>query len=81
MAEPEPDWPEAGQGRAAMAPAGEAMPRLNVAGFEGPLDFLLEMIRRHRVDLGPLSIVALTDQLVAALEDSAHRVPLERRST
>ena len=81
MAEPDPDWPEAaGQGRAP-APAGEAMPLLSVAGFEGPLDFLLEMVRRHRVDLGPLSIVALTDQLVAALEDSAHRVPLERRST
>ena len=81
MAEPDPDWPEAaGQGRAP-APAGEAMPRLNVAGFEGPLDFLLEMVRRYRVDLGPLSIVALTDQLVAALEDSAQRVPLERRST
>ncbi|MFC7694337.1 segregation and condensation protein A [Paeniroseomonas aquatica] len=57
------------------------MPRLSVAGFEGPLDFLLEMVRRHRVDLGPLSIVALTDQLVAALEDSAPRVPLARRST
>jgi segregation and condensation protein A len=81
MAEPDPDWLEAaGQGRAP-APAGEAMPLLSVAGFEGPLDFLLEMVRRHRVDLGPLSIVALTDQLVAALEDSAHRVPLERRST
>ena len=81
MAEPDPDWPEAaGQGRAP-APGGEAMPLLSVAGFEGPLDFLLEMVRRHRVDLGPLSIVALTDQLVAALEDSAQRVPLERRST
>ena len=80
MAEPDPDWPEAaGQGRAP-APAGEAMPLLSVAGFEGPLDFLLEMVRRHRVDLGPLSIVALTDQLVAALEDSADRVPLARRS-
>ena len=81
MAEEDLDWPEAaGQGRPA-APGGETMPRLSVAGFEGPLDFLLEMVRRHRVDLGPLSIVALTDQLVAALEDSAHRVPLERRST
>ena len=80
MAEPDPDWPEAaGQGRAP-APAGEAMPLLSVAGFEGPLDFLLEMVRRHRVDLGPLSIVGLTDQLVAALEAGTQRVPLERRS-
>ena len=81
MAEPDPNWPEAAwQGRA-LAPASDAMPLLSVAGFEGPLDFLLEMVRRHRVDLGPLLIVILTDQLVAALEDSAQRLPLEGRST
>lgn len=55
-------------------------PALSVEGFEGPLDFLLEMVRRHRVDLGRLSIVTLTDQFIAALENSAGRVPLERRS-
>ncbi|MFC7611903.1 segregation/condensation protein A [Teichococcus aestuarii] len=55
-------------------------PALSVEGFEGPLDFLLEMVRRHRVDLGRLSIVTLTDQFVAALEASAGRVPLERRT-
>ena len=81
MAEEDPDWPEAArQGRPA-AQAGEAMPQLNVAGFEGLLDFLLEMIRRHRVDLGPLSIVAMTDQVVVALEAGADRVPLARRSS
>ena len=32
-------------------------------GFEGPLDFLIEMVRRQRVDLGRLSILTLTDQL------------------
>ena len=60
--------------------AGEQAPVLSVAGFEGPLDFLLEMVRRHRVDLGRLSIVTLTNQLVAALAASAGRVALERRS-
>jgi segregation and condensation protein A len=50
-----------------------------VAGFAGPLDFLLEMVRRQRVDLRPLSILALTDQLVAAIEDGG-RIPLERRA-
>ena len=49
MAEPEPDWAEAA-GRGG-APAREATPQLSVAGFAGPLDFLLEMVRRHRVDL------------------------------
>ena len=32
------------------------------------------MVRRHRVDLGSPSILALTDLLVATLEDSAQRV-------
>jgi segregation and condensation protein A len=51
-----------------------------VEGFEGPLDFLLEMVRRQRVDLGQLSILTLTDQLVAAIERSGGRIPLERRA-
>jgi segregation and condensation protein A len=82
MAEPmaDADWTEAAGQGGGTGPAGEATPLLSVAGFEGPLDFLLEMVRRHRVDLGPLSIVALTDQLVAALAAGAQRVPLERRS-
>ncbi|MHB0728266.1 segregation and condensation protein A [Roseomonas mucosa] len=54
------------------------MPQLSVEGFEGPLDFLLEMVRRHQLDLGRLSIVPLTDQLVAALEGGVAR--LERRA-
>lgn len=48
--------------------SGSTTPRLSVQGFDGPLDFLLEMIRRQRVDLGRLSILLLTDQLVAAIE-------------
>ena len=49
-------------------------------GFEGPLDFLLEMVRRQRVDLGRLSILTLTDQLVAAIESVDGCIPLERRA-
>ena len=59
---------------------GEATPQLRVEGFEGPLDFLLEMVRRQRVDLGPLSILTLTDQLVSAIEDSGGTIRLERRA-
>ncbi|WP_160938152.1 segregation and condensation protein A [Teichococcus coralli] len=54
-------------------------PVLRVEGFAGPLDFLLELVRRQRLDLAPLSIVALTEQFVAAWEASAGRVPLEQR--
>ncbi|MBB5696034.1 segregation and condensation protein A [Muricoccus pecuniae] len=49
-------------------------------GFEGPLDFLLEMVRRQRVDLGRLSILTLTDQLVDAIEGGEGRISLERRA-
>jgi segregation and condensation protein A len=51
-----------------------------VEGFEGPLDFLLEMVRRQRVDLGQLSILTLTDQLVAAIERGGGHIRLERRA-
>jgi segregation and condensation protein A len=58
----------------------QASPHLSVEGFEGPLDFLLEMVRRQRVDLRPLSILTLTDQLVAAIERGDGRIRLERRA-
>lgn len=53
-------------------------PLLSIVGFEGPLDFLVEMVRRQQVDLGRLSILALIDQFAAAMEASGHHVPLER---
>ena len=70
---------EAGEGSdGATRRPGDA-PLLLVDGFEGPLDFLLEMVRRRRVDLSRLSILELTGQLVAALEDRTGQVALERR--
>ena len=41
---------------------------LSVDGFEGPLDFLLEMARAQKIDLGRLSIVALVEAFAGALE-------------
>ena len=70
-----------GQGRGVHEPGrGQATPHLRVEAFEGPLDFLLEMVRRQRVDLGLLSILTLTDQLVGAIENSAGGSRLERRA-
>jgi len=70
-----------GQGREPSSPSrGAASPHLRVEGYEGPLDFLLEMVRRQRVDLGPLSILTLTDQLVGAIENSGGGARLERRA-
>ena len=40
---------------------------LFVDGFEGPLDWLLELARTRRIDLAGLSIVALIEAFEAAL--------------
>jgi segregation and condensation protein A len=44
------------------------MPVLRVEGFEGPLDWLLEQVRAHRVDLARLPVLALIEQCVTAIE-------------
>jgi segregation and condensation protein A len=36
-------------------------------GFEGPLDLLLDLARRQRVDLAQISVLALVDQYLAAI--------------
>lgn len=43
-------------------------PLLSVAGFEGPLDWLLEQARAGRIDLARLSILALVEAFGAALD-------------
>jgi segregation and condensation protein A len=43
-------------------------PRLSVAGFNGPLDRLLEDARARKIDLASLSIAALVEAFVAALQ-------------
>ncbi len=49
---------------------------LNLEGFEGPLDLLLDLARAQKVDIRRISIVALVDQYVAVLE-GARAVRLE----
>jgi segregation and condensation protein A len=49
---------------------------VDVAGFEGPLDLLLELARRHKVDLAQISILALADQFIAYI-DSARKMRIE----
>ena len=45
-------------------------PILSVDGFEGPLDWLLEMARAQKIDLTRLSIAALIGSFAAALESA-----------
>ncbi|MBE7220451.1 MAG: segregation/condensation protein A [Caulobacteraceae bacterium] len=49
---------------------------VDVDGFEGPLDLLLELARRQKVDLQKISVLALAEQYLAFIEE-ARRVRLE----
>jgi segregation and condensation protein A len=49
---------------------------VDVEGFEGPLDVLLELARRQKVDLRHISILALAEQYLGFIEE-ARRVRLE----
>jgi segregation and condensation protein A len=43
---------------------------LQLDGFEGPLDLLLELARAQKLDLGTISIVALVDQYLVVIEQA-----------
>src|SRR5262245_31628411 len=49
---------------------------VDVAGFEGPLDLLLDLARDQKVDLAKISILALAEQYLAFIE-AARRLRLE----
>jgi segregation and condensation protein A len=41
---------------------------VDVAGYEGPLDLLLELARRQKVDLAGISVLALAEQYLSFIE-------------
>jgi segregation and condensation protein A len=43
--------------------------KVDLDGFEGPLDLLLELARRQKVDLARISILALAEQYLAFIEE------------
>ena len=51
-------------------PEPDAAPVLSVAGFEGPLDWLVELARARRIDLEKISILALIEAFEAAMRDA-----------
>jgi segregation and condensation protein A len=51
----------------------DSAPVLTVDGFEGPLDWLLEMAQARKIDLAHLSIGALIDAFATALEAALAR--------
>src|SRR6202042_2324818 len=55
---------------------GEPAFTVDLDGFEGPLDLLLELARRQRVDLSRISILALAEQYLEFVE-AARKLRLE----
>ncbi|HZD63821.1 MAG TPA: ScpA family protein, partial [Xanthobacteraceae bacterium] len=49
---------------------------VDLDGFEGPLDLLLELARRQKVDLHRISVLALAEQYLEFI-DAVRRVRLE----
>jgi len=50
--------------------------RVDLDGYEGPLDLLLELARRQKVDLSRISVLALAEQYLKFVEE-ARKVRLE----
>src|SRR3712207_3521989 len=67
MAEPLPFEEDAAPAERA---DGEPALHVDVDGFEGPLDLLLELARRQKVDLHRISILALAEQYLAFVEEA-----------
>jgi segregation and condensation protein A len=59
----DPDWDGPGT-----APTDDAALYLELDGWEGPLDLLLDLARRQKVDLRQISILALVDQYLLYIE-------------
>lgn len=53
-------------------PADEVL-RVDVGGYEGPLDLLLDLVRRQKVDLSAISVLALAEQYLAFIETLRER--------
>ena len=55
------------------APAPEDVLRVDVGGYEGPLDLLLDLARRQKVDLAGISILALAEQYLGFIDKVRER--------
>jgi len=70
-------WPDGdGPVRRQPNPASDDTLIIDVDGFEGPLDLLLELARHQKIDLSRLSMLALAEQYLAFI-DSARAKRLE----
>jgi segregation and condensation protein A len=57
-----------------------AAPMLHLDGFDGPMDLLLDLAERQKIDFGRMSVLALAEQFAAAMARFGDSVPIERRA-
>lgn len=62
MSDDQEDW------LATPAPPDDDVLYVDVDGYEGPLDLLLDLARRQKVDLAAISVLALAEQYLAFIE-------------
>ena len=63
MTDPDTNWFDT-----PAAPAAEDVMYVDVDGYEGPLDLLLDLARRQKVDLAAISVLALAEQYLKFIE-------------
>ena len=63
MTTPQTDWFDTPP-----APADDEVMYVDVDGYEGPLDLLLDLARRQKVDLAAISVLALAEQYLRFIE-------------
>ncbi len=71
MSAQEKDWfSDSGEadGNASCTGSNDEIMYVDVDGFEGPLDLLLELARRQKVDLANISVLALAEQYLGFIE-------------
>ena len=49
---------------------------LNISGYEGPLDLLLELSKKQKVDIKKISIFELANQYLKFVEDNLQNLKL-----
>lgn len=64
---------EFGRNAPGAADAPEAAFRADLSGFDGPLDLLLDLAKKHRIDLRALSMNDLADQYLLFVQDALHQ--------
>ena len=71
LADDDPTWDDWENPLRTPAAAAPSIPVLHLDGFDGPLDLLLDLAERQRIDLGRMSVLALAEQFAAAARAAA----------